>query len=521
MYQVKAMATDVHGAKSDWSAPAEVTILTADNEGSAAGYVVRSTSQSITSVDGRWYVPAFGTEKRSVNGIWVGIGGYKPPGSLMPVSLLQAGIDAETNPDTGTTFYCAFMEMINLGLDFTGPVRDDPSKSGCWIFVGDAMEASVSQLSTGNWNVQVKDMTRGWTITWSSITWTIPEQEAAQWIFEPGAGNSNLPSSFGTISFGSATLGIGSTVYELGQVGHNLNTELYDYNYNYKSSGTVTSTSMIHDYKNFDISDTGTRPTSQSLVPITSLSLHSSAELHVYDSSGNHLGYNLTTGFIDDQIPNSFYFEENGVQYAFLFGADTYTISVVGVQDGDFHLHTEIVSNDTTTLDRWTNETILINETKTYNLVHGICLENVEKSKTLIAEGENASIIVLVTNNGNYTETFNVTAYANTTIIGQQLVTLTSANSTIIPFAWSTAGFALGNYTISVYAIPVPGETDTTDNNCTGGWVLITKVGDLGSRVEVSPGPPPVYANEFFVCDGLVTSADLSLFLLCYRGQGP
>lgn len=37
----------------------------------------------------------------------------------------------------------------------------------------------------------------------------------------------------------------------------------------------------------------------------------------------------------------------------------------------------------------------------------------------------------------------------------------------------------LGNYTISSYAWPVLGETNTADNNFTGGWVIVSLVGDL------------------------------------------
>jgi hypothetical protein len=48
--------------------------------------------------------------------------------------------------------------------------------------------------------------------------------------------------------------------------------------------------------------------------------------------------------------------------------------------------------------------------------------------------------------------------------------------------------------------------------------ILFTRIGDLGSRVEVSPG---VYTNEFGVFDGLVNAADLSLFLQCYHGTAP
>jgi hypothetical protein len=112
-----------------------------------------------------------------------------------------------------------------------------------------------------------------------------------------------------------------------------------------------------------------------------------------------------------------------------------------------------------------------------------------------------------------YTETFTVTAYANTTVIATQTITLANRNSTTITFTWNTTGFAKGNYTISAYAIPVTGETDIINNNCTDGSVLITKVGDLGSRVGST--------NKFFVCDGQITSTDLNLFLQCYKATAP
>ncbi len=86
----------------------------------------------------------------------------------------------------------------------------------------------------------------------------------------------------------------------------------------------------------------------------------------------------------------------------------------------------------------------------------------------------------MIFNYGNDTETFNVTIYANQTIIGQTYnIELTSRNSTIFSFTWNTTGFAYGNYTISAYAWPVPGETDTADNNFTGSAVTVTIPGDI------------------------------------------
>lgn len=56
---------------------------------------------------------------------------------------------------------------------------------------------------------------------------------------------------------------------------------------------------------------------------------------------------------------------------------------------------------------------------------------------------------------------------------------MTGGTRTTATFTWNTTGFAKGNYTISGYATPVLGETDTTDNNRTDGWVIVAMVGDI------------------------------------------
>jgi outer membrane protein assembly factor BamB len=142
---------------------------------------------------------------------------------------------------------------------------------------------------------------------------------------------------------------------------------------------------------------------------------------------------------------------------------------------------------------------------------HDIGITNVTLSKTIIAQGFTLHIDLKILNYGMDNEAFTVTVYANTIIIATQTITLTSRNSTTITFIWNTSGFAKGNYPISAYAEPVPSETDTEDNNCLGGWILVAMVGDLGG------GVPP----QFFNCDGKVDGKDLSLFLQCFKGTAP
>jgi parallel beta-helix repeat protein len=137
---------------------------------------------------------------------------------------------------------------------------------------------------------------------------------------------------------------------------------------------------------------------------------------------------------------------------------------------------------------------------------HDITTTNVTPLKTIVGQGFSMHINVTVTNQGDFTETFNVTVYANTTSIATQTVTLTSGNSTTITFTWNTTGFAKGNYTISAYAWPVIGEADTDDNTLPDGLVTVTIPGDCaGTDPMASPW-----------CDGKVFWQDLLVVLVGY-----
>jgi parallel beta-helix repeat protein len=126
--------------------------------------------------------------------------------------------------------------------------------------------------------------------------------------------------------------------------------------------------------------------------------------------------------------------------------------------------------------------------TKPYGDYHDIGITNVTTSKTIVGQGYNSKISTKIINYGINTETFSITAYANTTVIDQRQITLTSRNSTTATFTWNTSGFAKGSYVMSAYAWPIQGETDTADNTKTDSTVLVTVVGDVnGDRmVEIS-----------------------------------
>jgi uncharacterized protein (DUF2141 family) len=118
--------------------------------------------------------------------------------------------------------------------------------------------------------------------------------------------------------------------------------------------------------------------------------------------------------------------------------------------------------------------------------IHNVTLTDVAPSKTVVGEGYSLDTTVTAEDLGSYPETFNVTLYANTTTIASQNVTLSAGNSTTISLSWNTTGVAYGNYVISAYVPPVPGETNTTNNTFTAGSVTVSIPGDLNGDFKVN-----------------------------------
>lgn len=122
---------------------------------------------------------------------------------------------------------------------------------------------------------------------------------------------------------------------------------------------------------------------------------------------------------------------------------------------------------------------------KPFEAIHDVAVTNVATSKTVVGKGYNVSVEVTVENQGSFIEDFDITVYANTTTIDTTPVTIIGWGSTTVTFIWNNTGFAKGNYTISAYATPVPGEIDTDDNNFTDGWAVVTIPGDVDGNFYV------------------------------------
>ncbi|KXH69704.1 MAG: hypothetical protein AM326_05015 [Candidatus Thorarchaeota archaeon SMTZ-45] len=113
---------------------------------------------------------------------------------------------------------------------------------------------------------------------------------------------------------------------------------------------------------------------------------------------------------------------------------------------------------------------------------HDIAVLNVTFNKTIVCQGYYVNISVTVENQGDSTETFNMTIYGNSSVSMMQYEYsegLASGESVTIIFSWNTSSFAKGNYSISANVEPVFGELDTEDNSFTDGWIVVAMVGDL------------------------------------------
>ena len=176
-----------------------------------------------------------------------------------------------------------------------------------------------------------------------------------------------------------------------------------------------------------------------------------------------------------------------------------HTLWFVYVANGSTYLLSDPISPDTT----WTYTFDEAAELQYYSFdklwitgfinvtaeAHYVAVTHVETFKTvcgkyfhpinIVFQNYSVSINATVENQGDYTETFDVTAKYDGNTIGTVEIILTAHNSTYVTFTWDTHGIAKDNYTISVVAELVGGNT------CTDGWIVITWEGDFDGDFDV------------------------------------
>jgi parallel beta-helix repeat protein len=244
------------------------------------------------------------------------------------------------------------------------------------------------------------------------------------------------------------------------------------------------------------------------LMPWESYKLCSPGEIYIHDSMNRTTG--MVNGELKEEIPNSFYDEESSTVVIF-WPSDSYFCHVVGNETGTYGLDIVHIEDGSATTFSAFGIATSSNATHLYSVdwaalsqggdgaiiqvdlngdgvfeydftsdselsrieyvaataQHDLGITGITSSRSVTGEGYTLPINMTTMNYGVYTETFNVSFYVNTTLVGSQTVVLASGNSTTITFPWNTTGFAYGNYTISAHAEPVLDETYVADNNAT------------------------------------------------------
>jgi hypothetical protein len=156
-----------------------------------AGY--ETTSGTFSGVSGSWVVPNATEENgTSADATWVGIGG------VTSNDLIQTGTQNEVSPD-GQVTTSAFYELLPNTSQTIPNVVVQP---------GDTISASINEVGTGEWSIQLNDETSGESYA-TSVAYN-SSQSSAEWIEEdPSDGYSQIPfDNFGTVAFTNAAAAI-------------------------------------------------------------------------------------------------------------------------------------------------------------------------------------------------------------------------------------------------------------------------------------------------------------------------
>jgi parallel beta-helix repeat protein len=113
--------------------------------------------------------------------------------------------------------------------------------------------------------------------------------------------------------------------------------------------------------------------------------------------------------------------------------------------------------------------------------IHDIAVVNVIPFSTEIYEGYPLNITVIMANAGNFSESFSVTAYYDTTIISTKAVSNMPASSqTALTFIWDTTGLPFGSsYTVKASATTVAGEKNLANNEFVDGTIHVGEYHDV------------------------------------------
>jgi subtilase family serine protease len=133
---------------------------------------------------------------------------------------------------------------------------------------------------------------------------------------------------------------------------------------------------------------------------------------------------------------------------------------------------------------------------------------------------------VTVANLGTAQENLTVTFEANSTIVGTQMVTVSSGSSMVVVYDWNTQSLTRGGYVLSAHISVLPGEISTAKNTLADPTVFVVRMaGDVNDdcRVDISDlsivgatfgltsGSPSWNPNADLDNDGVINIIDLTI----------
>lgn len=163
----------------------------------------------------------------------------------------------------------------------------------------------------------------------------------------------------------------------------------------------------------------------------------------------------------------------------------TMTFQPVGGGNATVHISTD--TEDTILLDRYLNRIPYTTADAAVSIpvFRNIAVTNVLPWKTVIGQGYTGNVSVAIADPGTTDETFNVTAYLNSTSFATQTVTLASGTSQTIILKCNTSAITKGRITVSATVPTLLNEINTTDNTFVDGWINVTIPGDINGNFWV------------------------------------
>ena len=118
---------------------------------------------------------------------------------------------------------------------------------------------------------------------------------------------------------------------------------------------------------------------------------------------------------------------------------------------------------------------------------HNVAITQGSASPRTADVGIPLTITATVENQAARPESFNVTSYAGSIVVGTRAVNLDALSSSTVLFSWDTTGVSPGSYDIRIETSAVPHDANLTDNTYSAGSVLLsTPVGADTSATTVA-----------------------------------